>query len=712
MRRLLIGVASVLLLAAGLPASATPAPVASSAAPAAAAPTQDHQEVAVGPAGRVARQCPDDLGSGASPARRCAGVLVVGIAGLRWDDVGPETPALARLAATGAVGALSVKSLPALTCPADGWLTLGAGARAQAYGVGREPCDGSLVLLPTDADRNARSRDGASLGALDAALSGRLEVSGPGAALAAARSGSGRLDQPVVLVDGGTLTIGAGRSAALRSADEVVARAVAARPEAVDLLVVGLSGAAGSDEPHLHVAVATGPSFPRGALTSASTRRPPYVQLIDVAPTVLSRLALPVPEVMDGQPWQVSGPAPTIAELVDLDRKAGAQRGTTVPFIVVFYGVAVGVFVFACWRRRARLAEIIALTATGALGASYLANLLPWWRAGSPLAALLAVVVPVALAVALLATKAPVIFARWASTRRAAPQDGEDHRGSGRRDDRESAAPAAPGAPAVPAALVCGFVAAVLLGDLLTGGGLQMSSVAGYSPLVAGRFAGIGNVAFGVLAAALLLATAVLARRAAAIAVVGVVAVAVDGAPPWGSDVGGVLALVPAFVLLLMLRTGQRVSIPRLAAAAVAGFAVVAVFALADWTRPAAKRTHLGRFVQDVADGTATELLQRKAAAVSDLLFLSPVTALLPLLVAAVVYLVARPPTPLRMAFEAAPAFRHGLLALGLATLFGFALNDSGAAIPALALCVAMPATAAVAVLARRRPARTAVPVA
>ncbi len=696
MRRLLIGVASVLLLAAALPATPAAAP-------------QDHQEVAAGPAGRVARQCPDDLGSGAGPARRCAGVLVVGIAGLRWDDVGPETPALTRLAAAGAVGALSVKSLPGLTCPADGWLTLGAGARAQAYGVGREPCDGSLVLQPTDADRNSRSRDGASLGALDAALDGRLELSGPGAELAAARSGPGRLDQPVVLLDGGTLTVGAGRAAALRSADEVVARAVAARPAAVDLLVVGLSGAAGSDQPHLHVAVATGPSFPRGALTSASTRRPPYVQLIDVAPTVLSRLGLPIPEVMDGQPWQVSGPAPTVAELVDLDRKAGAQRATTVPFIVVFYGVAVGVFVLACLRRRARLAEIVALTATGALGASYLANLLPWWRAGSPLVALLAVVVPVALAVALLAVKTPTIFARWASTRRPAPPDGEDHRGSGGRHDRE---PAAPAAPAVPVALVCGFVAAVLLGDLLTGAGLQMSSVAGYSPLVAGRFAGIGNVAFGVLAAALLLATAVLARRAAAIAVVGAVAVAVDGSPAWGSDVGGVLALVPAFVLLVMLRTGRRVSIPRLAAATVAGCAVVAVFALADWTRPAAQRTHLGRFVQDVADGTAGELLQRKAAAVLGLLFLSPVTALLPLLVAAVVYLVARPPTPLRTAFEAAPALRHGLLALGLACLLGFALNDSGAAIPALAICVALPATAAVVVRARRRPAATSVPVA
>ncbi len=696
MRRLLLGFGLVLLMAP-LPAAAAPT-----------GPGQDHQVVAAGPAGRVARQCPDDRAPGAG--QRCAGVLVIGIAGLRWDDVGPDTPALARLAATGAVGVLSVKALPALTCPADGWLTLGAGARAQAYGAEREPCGGSLDLQPTDAASNERSRDGASLGALDAALDGGLEVSGPGAELAAVRSGPGPADQPVVVVDGGTLRT-VDRSATLRTADAVVAQAVAARSAAVDLLVVGLSEAVGSDEPRLHVAIATGPSFPRGALTSSSTRRPPYVQLIDVAPTVLDRLALPVPEVMDGQPWRVSGAAPSVAELVDLDRKAGAQFATTVPFIVVFFSAAVGLFALACWRRRARLAEIVALTATGALGASYLANLLPWWRADSPLLALLAVVVPLALAVALLAVKAPMIFARWGSTRRAAPRDGEDH-----REERQVGAPAVPG-PAAPAALVCGFVAAALLGDLLTGAGLQISSVAGYSPLVAGRFAGIGNVAFGVLAASVLLATAVLARRASAIAAVAAVAVAVDGAPSWGSDVGGVLALVPAFFLLAMLRTGRRVSIARLAAATLAGAAVVVVLALADWTRPAAQRTHLGRFVQDVADGTAGELLQRKAAAVFGLLFLSPVTALLPLLVAAVVYLVARPPAPLRVAFDASPAWRQGLLALGLACLLGFGLNDSGAAIPALALCVAIPATAAVAVRAHRRPgasrpARTTVPVA
>ena len=253
---------------------------------------------------------------------------------------------------------------------------------------------------------------------------------------------------------------------------------------------------------------------------------------------------------------------------------------------------------------------------------------------------------------------------------------------------------------ALPAQVVCGFVAAVVLVDLLTGAHLQLSSVAGYSPLVAGRFAGIGNVAFGVLAAAVLLAASA-SRRAVVIAAIGLVAVAVDGAPSFGSDVGGVLALVPAFVLLAMLRTGTRVTLSRLALAGAGAAAVVTAFALADFARPAGDRTHLGRFVQDVVDGTAGEVLSRKAGAVLDLLLRSPVTALLPLVVAAAVYLVVRPPAPLAAAFAAAPDWRHGLLAVGMASALGFALNDSGAAVPALAICVALPATLAVVARAR-----------
>jgi len=610
-------------------------------------------------------------------AQEAPAVVVVGVAGLRWDDLGPQTPVLSELAGRAARGVLSVKALPAVTCRGDGWLTLGAGARAEHVGRGAGPCE---ARLPQDLGRqrsvNADSRDGAVLGALAQALTGPpsqgpLEVEGPGAILSAGGPVAAPLDTPLVrIVDAGSI-LEDDRAASARAVDRAVGQALAGVGEQTDMLVVGLSEAVGAEQARLHLALAAGPSYPPGALVSASTRRAPYVQLIDVAPTVLELVGIDVPEVMDGQPWRVVGATPDVAALVDLDLKARVHANVTVPFFVVALGLLVVPTLIGAWQRRWQGVELAALAGAAGLGASYLANLVPWWRADVPLLALLAVAVPVSVLVAVLAR-------------------------SGRSGT------------AGPAGAVCAFVALVVLADLVTGAHLQMSSVAGYSPLVAGRFAGIGNVAFGVLAAAVLLATAVAFRRALPIAAVGVVTVVVDGAPPWGSDVGGVLALVPAFVLLAMLRTGTRVSLLRLAAAFAAGAAVVTAFALADWSRDPADRTHLGRFVQDLVDGTAGQLLTRKAGAVLDLLVASPVGPLLPFVVAGAAYLVARPPAALALAFTAAPAWRHGLVALGLAALLGFLLNDSGAAVPALALCVAVPATLAVVVRARRQPAGAA----
>ncbi len=639
--------------------------------------------VAVGPGSAPTTVAPPRAQVRPGPA-----VVVVGVGGLRWSDLGPDTPALNALASRAAVGVLSVKALSAAgrpaTCRADGWLTLGAGARAGWIGQHDERCTAELPRLAGDGPAgrglvgaNAATRDGAVLGALLPAVEGVRDVGadlapqgGAGSRIALGRprdgaDGFASTSPPgtlVDLLDAGDVT----SRASLRAADAAVAREVAQLAAGADLLVVGVSDRTGTRTPRLHVAMATGPHFPRGALRSASTRRAPYVQLIDVAPTVVQVLGAEVPAVMDGQPMTVQGPAPRVAALVDLQDKADGVRRATVPFFVVLVAVLLVLLTVL----RGRAAQTAALAGVAALGASYVANLLPWWRAPSPLAALLGIVAVLAVLVGVLAAR----------TRH-------------------------------PVGWTAGGVAAVMGADLVAGAPLQMSSVAGYSPLVAGRFAGIGNVAFGVLLACVLLATASAAagrsRRATVlvVAVAGVLAVAVDGAPPWGSDVGGVLSLVPSFVLLGLLLTGTRVSVLRLGAALAAAVVVVAGFALADLSRPVSRRTHLGRFAAQVRDGTAGDVLARKADAVFGLLFHSPVTALLPLVVAGAVYVVSRPPPLLRRTFAAVPEFRPALAASGLGSLLGFGLNDSGAAVVALALLVVVPAGVAVVAGVSRSPA-------
>src|SRR2546430_7817478 len=64
---------------------------------------------------------------------RAQHVVVVGLSGLRWSDVSAaRTPALWRLAGQGSVANLVDYAVKPPTCPADGWLTLNAGARAQS----------------------------------------------------------------------------------------------------------------------------------------------------------------------------------------------------------------------------------------------------------------------------------------------------------------------------------------------------------------------------------------------------------------------------------------------------------------------------------------------------------------------------------------------------------------------------------------------------
>src|SRR5260370_1741563 len=94
--------------------------------------------------------CPADAAT-PSPVRH---VVVVGLSGLRWSDVSPSaTPTLWRLAGQGSAGSLVDYAVLPLTRPADGWLTLNAGARAQSDHA-HAPCG----ALPPGHQARARAR--------------------------------------------------------------------------------------------------------------------------------------------------------------------------------------------------------------------------------------------------------------------------------------------------------------------------------------------------------------------------------------------------------------------------------------------------------------------------------------------------------------------------------------------------------------------------
>ena len=240
-------------------------------------------------------------------------MVVVGLSGLRWSDVSAcRTPALWRLAGQGSVANLVDYAVKPLTCPADGWLTLNAGARAQsdhtnaacgAFPVVQRAGAGATVPgLPALETYNHQFHNNPDWGLLSQQTQGCATAAGPGAALAlAGRDGHvasylpspGQVTAavlarcPLTVVDLGTLGY-AERARQLAAADAQLARIAAALPADTTLLVT--APGAPSKPPHLQLALADGPGYSSGLLNAASTRQPGLVVLTDLTPTVLGWL--------------------------------------------------------------------------------------------------------------------------------------------------------------------------------------------------------------------------------------------------------------------------------------------------------------------------------------------------------------------------------------------------------------------------------------
>ena len=251
----------------------------------------------------------------------------------------------------------------------------------------------------------------------------------------------------------------------------------------------------------------------------------------------------------------------------------------------------------------------------------------------------------------------------------------------------------------LPPVLLFGLLWLVLAVDIATGGHLQINTIFGYSPIVAGRFAGFGNQAFSMIAlSSLLLAAVVVERRTSgrttmgAATTIGVVAwflvtVVLDGHPAMGSDVGGVLAFVPAATVSLLMFRGTKVRVRLMALIAGGTVAILAAFAALDLSRPAADRTHLGRFVAKLFDGDAGEIIERKIAA--NLRVLTSVWAwVIPVALVYFMYLTWRPNHTLERLNRHHSQFRaFGVGALTLGVL-AMGLNDSGVSLPAMMLAL------------------------
>jgi hypothetical protein len=471
------------------------------------------------------------------------------------------------------------------------------------------------------------------------------------------------------------------RREALASADELAGRLLAHVDPARDAVIV-LGTAPAKEDAALAVASVRAPGIEPGLLRSGTTQRAGFVQLMDVAPTVLDLVGLEPATSMRGRTMEVASTSGTAtsrrAQLVDAEEAARFRARIVDQVAAAFIGLQCGLIAATLCSttgvaRKVGDAIVPALASSAlAFGpAVYLARLLPLHQLG--IAPYWAFLVLATIALAAIAR----LFAR--------------------------------GRPLDALVLGLGTIVAVLVADGVTGSNLQLNSAFGFSPEVAGRFIGYGNAGYALLAAAALLLAGLLAHRLTprfgarhaawtAIAVLGIALVA-DGAPFWGADVGGVLSMVPAYGVAAVLLLGWklRVRVRTVVAFGAATVVAIAGAAALDMQRPAGARTHLGRLVEQVrGEGPSafTSVVQRKLemnlASVSSSIW----RILVPIALAFLAYLAFAGARPLRDVLRRIPPLASALAGFAVLLVVGYALNDTGIMVPALMLGILVPVIA------------------
>jgi hypothetical protein len=593
------------------------------------------------------------------------------------------TPAdRAALAARPDAAQLGLVSLPASArsgCATAAWASLGTG-QDEVPGGGCTPATTNGRVAGWAALARAQPGGNARLGTLAASAAGCITAVGPGAAVAAARPdgevnrlesladfqrSGGRTSCPLTLVDAGT------------DSDEVI-RLLGGRTDLV-VVLVGIAPGPGSDGSDLQVVYRLG-ARPTGWLTSRSTRRPGVVTLADLTAAlgdVVRAPGAPRPAGLPGETMEVH-PARTsaVSDQAYLDAVLNRPRATKVGEIVaaLVAAAALGVAGLA-WvgRRRTVLLRAAAVLLVLPL-AMTLTGLVPWSRAGSPAAAL---AVALVLATAVLAE----------TTLRVA-----------RRHD-------------VPLAVVASAATTgVLLLDAVSGGLLQEGSLLNPRSLDGGRWYGFGNLTFAVYASAGLVLTGHVVsrlrdtpRRRLALPAGALLVAALllsDAWPTMGADLGGVLALGPPALGLLLVLGGRALTAPRLLLLGASGVVVAAAVAVLDWLRGPAARTHLGDFVQRLLDGDAQALVVRKATAAADTVLTPWGLAALAFGVGAWTLIFMRLLEPATSRFSAIRPVAGAVLATAL---LGSVLNDSGLLVGA-AMTTTFLVTTLTLVLDRGRP--------
>ena len=593
---------------------------------------------------------------------------------------------------------LSVRTPADRTCPADAWLTLGRGKRASAIEAAASCAGPTTAIPRSTPLVRALGQDvsiqavGPGTQLATGAPGGSATRPAP---VAPSVADALAADADLTMID--TASASSTDAERITALDEALRTVQEQSRPGTRIIVASLADdeAPGPQMAVLPAGTRSACGTSGGLVVGDSTHQAGLVQLTDLTPTLISALAVSRDPAFDGHALTLpatgrAGVATTdtstatgdarISRLADDALHARASQATVMRAGALLMGLAVALLVWAAValrspktnRREAlrRRVTWVAVYLSGLPTALLLVNAAPWWRvvarAGAPSgwASLVAVVAAALVAAGIVGLAAGIVAlarrlrrphpaaspspspdspAATATPEPAGSAGASSARGEAGAepppDETDGPTPSAPLSPPpngtiLTALLVAAAIPLAWLVDAAAGAPLAFNNPLGMNAVVAGRFYGVSNTAFALVAGALVVVITGVwgvlggGRRSALLvtALLGGAALLVDGAPQLGADVGGALTLVPTLAFLAAGLAGLRLSWRRWLAIGAATVLVVGGFAVVDLLRPGGP-THLGRFARQVADGSAAGVLGRKAYALVGPFVTKPVMA-------------------------------------------------------------------------------------
>lgn len=391
-----------------------------------------------------------------------------------------------------------------------------------------------------------------------------------------------------------------------------------------------------------------------GLLVSPTTRREGIVTLYDIAPSICSYLKAPMTNFA-GRPWRVVQRKDSVSYIQGVDKRAvftSLLRPLAVKGYVILHLVVLASTIF-CLSLKPRIGKYLSPVLLGLLAVPMVWLLV---SAFSIFNAFLYLVLCLAL----------VFFVVFLSLKLVPNKDLD------------------------PLLFLCLATVVVLFWDTVSGCNLQEYSVLSYDAMSGARFYGLGNEYMGTLIGSLVMGSSLLLQRVGSfdkripLLVNGLLflsAVVILGAPVWGSNFGGLLASLVAFVYTFCRFIGVKLKWKHVLIGGLMVLVLASGFMAWDAARPPESRSHFGQLIANIEiNGLSalSDVVVRKLAMNYRLIRYTIWTRVLLGSLLALGVLFYRPVGIFRKVLKSNPAVAVGLEGALIGAFAALVFNDSG----------------------------------